>query len=196
MQHDAMKHRLLAALTVAASALPAGAAPQSAYTDLALDGCTTVEMFEEGVGARLRCAGYKGIAVSVLEGDLRFYVSYGADAEKQCAAQQTFGPFNTLGPRIEWRLEAGRPFATILRWYLDKEEGGRESWLVVTRLDGNGICHVAYIEGALADANERARAAADARARRFDCFADVPVIVARPGTDTSRLLPRAPCPRE
>jgi hypothetical protein len=191
-----MNRRLVTALAVAASALPAGAAPEGAYTDLVLDRCSTVEVFEEGVGARLRCPGYRGITVSVLEGDLRFYVSYGADAERQCAAQQTFGPFNTLGPRIEWRLEAGRPFATILRWHLDKEGGGRESWLVVTRLDGDGVCHVAYIEGALPDANERARAEADGRARRFDCFADTPVIVARSGSDTSRLSPRAPCPRE
>jgi hypothetical protein len=174
-------------------ALPLRAAPHSAYTDLVLDKCRTLETFEDGMGASLRCPGYRGFEVMVTEGDLRFYVGYGRHADNQCAMHQTFGPFNTLGPKIEWRLENGQPFATILRWYLDKEGGGRESWLVVTRLDGDATCHVAYIEGGMPGANERARDAADDRARSFSCYLDTPAIIARPGADTSRLYPRAPC---
>lgn len=42
--------------------------------------------------------------------------------------------------------------------------------LVVTRLEMGATCHVAYVDAvAVADANERARQIADARAGSFDC---------------------------
>lgn len=175
---------VLAIAFIALSAAPLAARPQSAYSDLNLERCTTIETFAEGGGAHLQCPGYAGIEVTVLEGDLRMYVGYGPDARKQCAMHQTFGPFNSLGPRIEWRLENGRPFATILRWVLDNGDGNSQrSWLVVTGLDGSNTCHVAYIEGAMPNANQRARDAADLYARGFNCTADTPIVIARPGTD-------------
>jgi len=186
----------LAVLFVAASSLPLAAGPQSAYSDLDLKRCATIETFEEGGGARLRCRGYAGIDVVVTEGDLRMYVGYGRHARNQCAMHQTFGPFNSLGPKVEWRLDKGRPFATILRWLLDNGDGNSQtSWLVVTGLDGVNTCHVAYIEGAMPKANQRARDAADLYARGFDCAADKPIVIARPGADTSGFF-TGPCKSE
>ena len=186
----------LAIVLLAASALPLAAQPQSAYSDLDLERCKTIEMFEEGGGARLKCPGYAGIDVMVTEGDLRMYVGYGRNARKQCATHQTFGPFNSLGPKLEWRMQGGRPFATILRWVLDNGDGNSQrSWLVVTNLDGSNTCHVAYVEGAMPNANRRARDAADLYARGFNCAADTAVVIARPGADTSSFS-AGPCEKE
>src|SRR5690606_17827543 len=91
-------------------------------------------------------------------------------------------PFNHLGEKIEWRLsnaEGGwKPFATILRYFVQREEGEDEGQiLVVTRLEPGATCHVAYIDAvANENANEMAREAADDLARDFDC-ADEPEIV-------------------
>ena len=166
--------------------LPLFAAPataqqiESAYTDVDLNGCTVIH--SDDFGSRWACPGYKGMPVMIAEGDLRFFVSYGFGAPEEKAAGQTLPPFNTLGPRIEWRLSnaegAWKPFATILRYHVEREAGEDEGEvLVVTRLAPGATCHVAYVDArANADANILAREAADELARDFDC-ADEPEIV-------------------
>jgi hypothetical protein len=146
---------------------------QSAYTDLDLNLCTVME--SDDFGTTWACPGYKGIPVSVAEGDLRFAVSYGLRSTEEKAASQTLPPFNYLGPRIEWRLSPVggqfRPNATVVRYFVDASEGGKPNEvLVVTRLEPGATCHVAYIDAtANADANEMARKAADEVAPGFDC---------------------------
>lgn len=152
---------------------PAGAQEAtSTYTDLDLAQCSVME--SDDFGTTWACPGYKGIPVMVAEGDLRFFVSYGLDSTGEKAAEQTLPPFNTLGPKVEWRLapEAGalKPFATILRFHLESEGEPAGDVLVVTRLGKGSTCHVAYIDAkANADANEKAREAADTLAREFSC---------------------------
>jgi hypothetical protein len=175
---------------------PAAAAGEitSAYTDLDLGKCKLVEQAKEGEGewSRRTCAGYGGISVEVSEDDLRMTVSYGPDADVKCAASQTFNKFNYLGPRIEWRLADGKPFATILRWYQSADDV-KTNWLVVTRYDGQDACHVAYVDPALPGANGVARDRADGLARNFDCEKDVPQIVSRQSVALSDLVSGAPC---
>ncbi|MDP1730367.1 MAG: hypothetical protein Q8L54_04140 [Devosia sp.] len=180
---DRLKPGLMA---VVACALGAGEAAaqqiESAYTDADLDECTVIEA--DDFGARWACPGRKGIPVMIAEGDLRFFVSYGLKSTEERAAGQTLPPFNRLGPRIEWRVSnAGgqwKPFATILRFFTQREEGEKESQiLVVTKLEEGSTCHVAYIDAtANANANELARKAADEMAPDFDC-ADEPRIVGK-----------------
>jgi hypothetical protein len=172
---DAVTRRLILALVAMPFLVLPATAQQidSAYTDVDLDQCTVIH--SDDFGSRWACSGYKGIPVMIAEGDLRFFVSYGFGAPDEKAAQQTLPPFNTLGPKIEWRLtnaEGGwKPFATILRFYTEREEGEDEGQiLVVTRLAEGNTCHVAYIDArANADANVLAREAADELARDFDC---------------------------
>lgn len=168
-------------LGAALAAAPARAAEvMSAYTDINLDECLVME--SDDFGTMWACPGYKGMPVYVAEGDLRFMVSFGFGADRERAAEQTPGPFNTLGPRIEWRLSnaggAWRPFAAIVRYHLDKPEGGTGGQvLAVIRIAPGATCHVAYVDArANADANDLARQAADERARDFDC-ADEPETV-------------------
>ena len=146
---------------------------ESAYSDVDLDQCSLIH--SDDFGTRWACPGYRGFPVMIAESDLRFFVSYGFGAPEEPAAGQTLPPFNTLGPRIEWRLSnAGggwKPFATILRYLTERETGEDEGQvLVVTRLEPGATCHVAYVD-ALAndDANELARRAADEQAADFDC---------------------------
>ena len=98
---------------------------QSAYTNVDLDQCTVIE--SDDFGSRWACPGHKGIPVMIAEGDLRFFVSYGLKSTEERAAGQTLPPFNRLGEKIEWRVSnAGgqwKPFATILRFFTQRESG-------------------------------------------------------------------------
>src|SRR5262245_11193719 len=135
-----------------------------------------------------RCAGHAAIDVVLSAGDQRMQVSFGRNALREPAAQQTFPAFNDVYKgTIEWRIETlpngkTRPFATILRWNvkladeLDRRTASGRV-LVVTRLNPGGVCHVGYVDArANANANELAAQIADERARKFDCEKDTPLV--------------------
>jgi hypothetical protein len=168
---------ILAALLVpSAGVAAAGAAELRAeYSDLDFKDCTIFTIDEMGFTSA--CPGLRGYPVLVGEGDLRQFVSYGLKAGDEPAAQQTPGPFNHVGKKIEWRVDASdpddlQPVATILRWFIDADEGvGRPAGeiLIVTQLKPGATCHIAYIDAkATKNANELARKLADA-AGSFDC---------------------------
>jgi hypothetical protein len=174
---------VLAAAALIGLAAPASA-QQSAYTTLDLGKCrqdpiNPNDPLQSGVW---HCAGYAGIEVLVMEGDLRFFVSYGPDADTEFAAQQTLPPFNTIGDTLEWRLDAaGVPFATILRYFTDNGDGTERQVLVVTRIE-SPMCHIAYVDaGANPNANELARQAADLFARSFHCDFNSPLWIGEGG---------------
>lgn len=176
-----------AVLGLAGSA--AGQDNQSAYTDLDLDQCLI--MHADDFGASWACPGYRGYPVRIAESDLRFFVSFGFGAEEQPAAGQTLPPFNTLGSKIEWRLENTggdwRPFATILRYHLEADDdpdsitaGPGGEVLVVTRLgdEPGSQCQIAWVDASVnADANVLAREAADTLAADFRCGDSMPRIM-------------------
>lgn len=148
----------------------------SAYTKLDFDACT--QLFENEIAILLDCPGYKGYRVVVADVDLRQMVSYGPDAENEMAMGERFAPFNHVNTTLEWRLsdESGemKPFATILRWFLDMdEEGAAYPMLVVTKLAPGNTCQIARIDVKLVPkANELARKIADTKAKDFDCAND------------------------
>ena len=165
----------LAVAAVFASASPAMAAFFSAYTEIDLDQCTV--MNADDFGATWACPGHKGYPLYVAEADQRFRLSYGFDAPREMAASQTPPPFNTLGPRLEWRLSNAsggfKPIATIAQYLVGggaAQKAGEV--LVVTRLGDGQTCHIAYIDAlANADAKTLAEQAADG-ADAFDCARD------------------------
>lgn len=149
---------------------------RSVYTPLKLKDCENITPPEtpESYGGAFRCEGYGGMDVRVAEGDLRMFVSYGPDAALQTAAEQTLPQFNTLGETLEWRLADEKPFATILRFRWDSDNG-EGSTLVVTKLGDTDACHVAYVVATgNPNANALARQVADGQARGFDCERDKP----------------------
>jgi hypothetical protein len=166
----------------------------SLYSELKLAQCDKLALFEdEGGGGEFLCKGIEDFDVRVWEGDLRGFVGFGRNAPAQCASTETFGAFNSLGPRVEWRMKDGKPFATILRWFTESD-GVKQNWLVVTKLGDKDACHVAYVDTTYADANEVARQRADERTESFDCGKDMPEIFSSLGGSATDYATGMPCP--
>ncbi len=179
-----MRFALIAAAAGLLSPLPALAQSEftSAYTDLDLDQCLVLDA--DDFGASWACPGYKGFPLMVREGDLRFSLAYGFEAESNSQhGAQTLPAFNRLGEKLEWRLSnaSGRwmPVATIVRYHTADPATGEDKGqvLVVSQIAEGNSCHIAYVD-ALANegANELAREAAD-EAGDFDCANDTPEVI-------------------
>ncbi|MGE0562978.1 MAG: hypothetical protein AB7O50_00545 [Pseudolabrys sp.] len=191
------RSRIAAALAVAATfvARPVAAeAIRSVYTALDLDKCRhRAGKAEEDYGT-WTCRGYAGIRVHVAAGDQRTYISFGRNAEKEPAAEQTLAAFNSEGKVIEWRLagegENAKPFATIIRWSTtvgDQDPPVRGQVLVITRLGPGGVCHVGYVDARVnPDANALAQKLADERARAFRCGTDKAMVEGKIGPGFSK----------
>jgi hypothetical protein len=157
---------------------PAAANPvKSLYTTVDLKICKQVKRHRDG-GA-WRCGGLDDLPVYVAEGDLRQFVSVGANAEKRRAATQTLGAFNSMFEKgstratIEWRFdrrgERKLPYAIIVRFHTSRD-GRNGDVLVVSKVSDAETCHVAYIDAlANPDAIALARQIADRQAKSFDC---------------------------
>jgi hypothetical protein len=153
---------------------------KSLYTTIDLKACKKVSRHRDG-DAWL-CPGAVGLPVYIARGDLRQFVSVGAQAETRRAAKQTLGAFNSIFERgatratIEWRFDRRGdrqiPYATIVRFHTS-QGGRRGDVLVVSKVSPTETCHVAYIDAlANSDAITLARFVADQRAKAFDCRND------------------------
>lgn len=191
------KFAALIVLGLSATAAPAGEIT-SVYSDLDLKKCKALELYaDEGEGGVWDCTGIAGFDVLYLEGDLRGYVAFGPEGRSQCSSAQTFGAFNSPGPKIEWRMENGKPIATILRWFTDNGSGeanARQNWLVVSKLNGKDSCRVALIDTKYPDANIVAREKADGPSRSFACEKDMPEVVSQRAVKADELMSGLPCP--
>ncbi|VAW19118.1 hypothetical protein MNBD_ALPHA12-731 [hydrothermal vent metagenome] len=177
-----LKSLLVLVLSALFFSAPSHAASfDSVYTKLDLNDCKQIpySATEVADGASYACMGYDNTLVYVAEGDLRMFVSYGLNALKEKAAQQTLPAFNTINDTLEWRLiyENGKwqPFATILRWYTQSGDPSSQKGeiLVVTKLEPGNVCHVAYINARLVpEANKIARDIADKTVAGFNCKTD------------------------
>lgn len=156
---------------------------ESVYSDLDLDGgCRPYELYE--LGGSFSCPGYAGYGVLLSEGDLRQSVFYGFVGEWFAeGAFESFGGFNHVSGKIEWRLKGGVPYATIMRWFISSgsendTEANRGQVLVVSKVAQPGIgdgCVVGYVDAREnANANELARQVADDIATDFQCRIDDP----------------------
>jgi hypothetical protein len=165
----------------------------SSYTSTAPKDCHVTSAGNGVDGSTIRvCPGKAGLVVLVSEDDLRETVSVGrsrAAADREPAAEASFGPFNSTTTTVEWRSLDGKPFAIIQRWHIadngDEDKDGRpiaKPMLAVTRLPPGAVCHVAYIDvQANPDANALARKAADDFARGFDCGKDEVKVIGASG---------------
>jgi hypothetical protein len=173
--------------------LPTAAfAAESAYTDINLDHCKTISQTapdEPGDFVSMKCEGYKDYPLYFKEGDVRQTVYFGhLDQDIIDNAFDTFGPFNHIGTKAEWRLDsAGKPYAAILRFHIensnpetgmsDKAHAGQV--LVISRvgqIDDRRGCVVGYVDAlANSDPNTLARKVADDKAVAFACGKDKPI---------------------
>lgn len=188
--------RILACILLVGLTIPA-VATESVYTKTDFDkDCKVIEEDETG-GVSAVCPGYQDYQIHFAEGDLRQSAFYGFVGQWHAAgAFESFGPFNRASPTVEWRLDNGRPFATIRRWFVSAGEDAKGKplpdiqVLVVSRVaqkdDGEG-CIVAYVEAtATPNANEVARAAAEDEGRNFACRYSEPTHYGKGSSDASR----------
>ena len=179
-----VKHSIAAAslalltATAAIAAPPDNASPlKSQFTTLNLDDCK--ELSRDPAGNAWLCPGLPGYPVYVAEGDLRYFMSFGARSQQLTSAKQTLGAFNTVFRdkrnrfTVEWRYvrQEGRdqPYAAIVRYFTSRD-GEKGQVIVVTRISPVDSCHMAYIDAlATQSAIALARSAADELARGFDC---------------------------
>ncbi|MBN4051767.1 hypothetical protein JYT24_00650 [Parvibaculum lavamentivorans] len=163
----------------------------SRYSDLDFAVCEIVEEDSEFGFVQMKCPGAYGYDVYAAEADLRIYLSFKpegfvakdssdpdeGDMEEADGIGQTLPPFNTLGPKLEWRaanVAGAEPFATIVRYHyqtMDEEGGsGNGQVLVISRFRAGESCHVGYLDAlANSNANQMAREFADTFANDGTC---------------------------
>jgi len=134
----------------------------------------------DGFGISGKCSGLKGYPVHFSEGDLRQMVEFGF-MDTQERQWISFSEWNYAGKVIEWRLEAGRPVATIQRWFIeniDTNTGSavaklRGQVLVISKVGQPSVfdaCVVGFVDArSNSNANVLARDVADNIAVDFQC---------------------------
>ena len=180
---------------VATLLCPAAQAQTSAFTDLDLDKSCKWDPVNEDEGAGGGCAwcpGLPDVPVRFCESDLRQSVEYGPVPENS-GHWASFGQFNRILPKIEWRLDNGAPYAAIQRRFIenanpatgtpDKAHEGQVLVVSTVATRENPVsCVIAYVDArANANANELARNAADELARDFGCGNDEPQFIGERG---------------
>jgi hypothetical protein len=165
----------------------AGNPVKSRYTTIDLETCQVLKRHADG--NTWQCSGLRGYPITYSAGDLRAFVSFGANGTTRRAAQQTLAPFNTIfdGRRrratVEWRFRrigaTDVPYATIMRVFTSLDRATGEV-LVVTKVTDTEACHMAYIDArANPDAMALARSAADELAPKWSCASEPKVIGAQ-----------------
>ncbi|HYW08678.1 MAG TPA: hypothetical protein VE913_17080 [Longimicrobium sp.] len=165
-----MKLRI-AALGVALAASPGSAqAPaRSVYTSL--ESCRLLSTDPETGGTVQRCPGVAGLVLEVSDDDARMSIDVVTTDRRRHQLNYwgvITGNFSSLGSRAEWRLRGSRPIALIVRvnaFENPERPTARTSYLAVARLSPGRICVTDRIRPS-ADANDRARRAADRSAGR------------------------------
>lgn len=183
--------KFVALLTFLLVSSAAYAANTSVYTKFDIAKCPKLDQgkTDEGESGSWLCKGYRDLKIYFAEGDLRQFMAFGKSPKQHCAAEQTFSGFNSANNTIEWRLKAGKPLAAIQRWTVsyDPEDSAKtKTWLVVTRIESSNSCHMAVVEGAVPNANLKAREIADTLAEKFECGVSGQTAITLPTTDKAQ----------
>lgn len=167
---------LLAAVPTTRPEPPSAQVPlRSVYTSLAPERCRLLRTFPETGGTVQRCPGVARHALDVTDDDSRMSVGVvtpGGRVHHLRLPSVVSAAFSSLGPRAEWRMRGqgsgARPVALIVRFnaYQDPQRPERAtSYLAVAKITARGICVTDRIRPS-ADANEKARRAADTSGSR------------------------------
>ena len=145
----------------------------SVYTGLDDKSCEKLEPDEEnGVLYLGRCEGAGGYALHIIEGDLRQTVDVITPEGEvyELRLWEHFPGFTAVGPRAEWLLKEGEPFALIFRFNVNEDPSKSEkytSYLMVVKISETLACVTEIIDPSK-DQNEQARKAAN-RAPNTPC---------------------------
>lgn len=178
--------RFVAFIFVFLAASVSAFSAESVYTKIDLEkGCVFHSEYE--LGASAYCEGYKGYPVHFSEGDLRQMVRFGHIRKLQ-DQWESFGQFNRINDTVEWRIKDKKPYAAILRWFIENSSQDGEyskdlegQVLVVSTIadhENPSSCVVGYVDArANKNANEVARELADEKAESFECGKEKPAFV-------------------
>ena len=165
-------------------------AQSNTYTKIDFDkSCTIIDQYEQGLNAI--CSGYTGYPVLFSEGDLRQMVRFGHIA-KLGDQWESFGQFNRANDTVEWRIKDKKPYAAILRYFIENSNDNGEykkelegQVLVVSTVgthDKPTSCVVGYVDArANKNANKLSQELADTKARNFICGKDKPEFFGKRG---------------
>ncbi len=165
-------------------------AQTSVYTKIDFEKtCTIISEYEQGLTAT--CSGYTGYPVIFSEGDLRQMVRFGHIA-KLGDQWESFGQFNRANDTVEWRLKDKKPYAAILRWFIENanQEGEYKKELegqvlvvsTVGSRENPTSCVMGYVDArANKNANMMAQELADTKAATFICGEDKPKFFGKRG---------------
>jgi len=154
---------------------------ESSYTKLNFDqNCVfkaSANEKEDGMGVFGTCNVENAPTIHFMEGDLRQSVGFGAIKQFQ-----SFGQFNRMHTTIELRSNGGRPYAAIVRFFIDhaNNEGRSQQGQVlvvhrVAKTDRDHTCVIGMVDArANRDANLLACQVADTIVKSFDCSRDHP----------------------
>ena len=182
--NDAQKLSLLFATLLALIPFSAWSG-ESSYSKLDFDNHCMFEKPSDdenaGPGVSAICRVGDAPAIYFEEGDLRQSVGFGA--KKQ---YRTFGQFNRMNNVIEWRRKNGKPYAAIVRFFIensnpdtgspDKAHLGQVLTInKVAEYENASTCIVGMVDArANKNANALARQVADDLATSFQCNVDRP----------------------
>lgn len=157
---------------------------ESAYTFGFLEACIWNPEEQTEMGGEAICPGYNGYSIHLNAYDLKYLVDFGP-VDEPWEFRGGFQGFNYTNSTVEWRLEGGKPYATILRWYVDTFDErvadiGEGQILVISTVadpdkpEGQRkSCPVGYVDAlANSDANTIAQQVADTIGRDFVCGDD------------------------
>lgn len=165
-------------------------AEENTYTKINFDkSCTIIDQYEQGMNAV--CSGYTGYPILFSEGDLRQMVRFGHIAELG-GQWESFGEFNRANDTVEWRLKDKKPYAAILRYFIENANDNGE---YIKELEGQVLvvstvgtheqptsCVVGYVDArANKDANKLSQELADTKAKNFTCGKDKPEFFGKRG---------------
>lgn len=145
----------------------------SVYTDLRKQCKATRETAStEGSDPAARCTGYGGYRIFMYYSatSATLGVQRVADGADVMELGTDYGSYGSRGEKVEWRMANGKPFAVIFRQWKYRGEGADGTMYSGTRVGSRLLVKglpgweriSAEVDGTLADANARARAAADA----------------------------------
>lgn len=149
----------------------------------------------EGGGVSGECRFGNNPVMYYLEGDLRQSVGFGAPGK-----YQSFGQFNYMNNVIEWRSNNGKPFAAIVRFFINiavddilaKKKPREGQVLVVHRVAQSPddlTCIVGMVDArANRNANVIAREIADELAEDFRCGQTRPKYYGKKGAFAGDLM--------
>lgn len=136
------------------------------YTPLEAGKCKTLEIDEQSGSSVQECPAPAGYRVFADEGDLRQNLRIRQGKKEFSLDLWTLigSGFSSLGPKLEWRLQKGKPVALILRYNLSEDPADASkitSYLVVAKITASTICVTHKIPPS-SKANVLAQQAADA----------------------------------